>query len=85
MRLLLEIIIVAAIIALAWEKSLKERASEIPVLGDKIGPTLKKSAKRPHRPGATPAPSVSGAWMWDPNRKTALDRPNPTIPPRQEP
>lgn len=80
MRLFLEIILAAALIALAWEKSLQERASELPWIGD----GLKKSAQRQHRPGVTPAPTVSGAWMWDPNRKSALDRPSPTSPPRAE-
>jgi hypothetical protein len=83
MRLVLEIILAAALIALAWEKSLKERASEISWV-DKMAPALKKSVQRQHRPAATPAPTVSGAWMWDPNRKTSLDRPSPTIPPRQD-
>jgi hypothetical protein len=80
MRLILEILLAAALIALAWEKSLKERASDLPWVSD----GFKKSAQRQHRHGATPAPTVSGAWMWDPNRKTSLDRPSPTPPSRAE-
>jgi hypothetical protein len=77
MRLLVEIILAAALIALVWEKSLRERATEIPV-----------NSQHPRskiRTIVTPVPTVSGPWMWDPNRKSALDRPSPTIPPRQEP
>ena len=81
MRFFLEIILAAALIALAWEKSLKERASELPWVSD----GFKKPAQRQHRHSATPVPTVSGAWMWDPNRKSVLDRPSPTVPPRNDP
>ena len=73
MRLLIEILLAAALIALVWEKSLKDRVSELPWIGDK---TAQQSRVQP-RPLVTPAPTVSGAWMWDANRKTALDRPSP--------
>lgn len=79
MRLLLEIILAAALIALVWEKSLKERVSELPWIGDKTAPVVKtpERVQRPQpRPAVTPAPSVSGAWMWDANRKSALDTPS---------
>jgi len=81
MRLLLEIILAVAIIAIAWEKPLSDRASELPWMGDKVTPV----AKTPQRPRSstpsprsvvTPAPTVSGAWMWDPNRKSPLDPPS---------
>lgn len=81
MRLVLEIIVAGLLIALAWEKSLKERASEIPWIGDKIGPMSTHTKRRPF---VTPAPTASGAWMWDPNRKSPLDRPSPTPVPRPE-
>ena len=76
MRLLIEIVLAAALIALAWEKSLKDRASEIPWIGDKIVPVVETQRPRSQiRPAVTPAPTVSGAWMWDPNRKSPLDLP----------
>ena len=86
MRLLIEIVVAAALIALGWEKSFGERASELPWIGDKISPVVKTPASVPPqqsqhprvqpRPIMTPAPTVSGAWMWDPNHKTPLDPPS---------
>jgi hypothetical protein len=80
MRLLFEIIFAAAVIALAWEKPLSERAGEIPWIGSKIAPGTKASS--PSQPSrsqsrsiATPATTASGSWMWDPNHKTPLDPP----------
>jgi len=79
MRLLLEIIVIAALIALAWEKSFKERASELPWFRDKE--TTKTSARSPQtqhpqtrlQPFVTPAPTTSASWIWDPNRRSPLD------------
>jgi hypothetical protein len=73
MRLLLEIIVVAALLALSWEKSFKQRISEVPWLGNKIAPSAKTPAQSQHRSVAPPAPTTSGAWMWDPSHKTPLD------------
>jgi hypothetical protein len=74
MRLLIEIILAAALIGLAWEKSLHERARQIPWLGDKLAasenPT--KVVKNPQPPASTPA-----AWMSDPNHHSVLDTPKP--------
>jgi hypothetical protein len=85
-RLLIEIIVVAALIALAWETPYRETVSN-------VVPWLAKSAtiKRPtvpgvaptqssapvviHRSVTTPAPTVSGNWMWE--KKGPLDRPSP--------
>jgi hypothetical protein len=84
MRTLLQVIITAALLALGWEKSFKERASELPFVGDKFG-----SSEKAKREGAKPSlravaaeakPASNGAWMFDPNHKTALDRPSPTPP-----
>lgn len=85
MRFLIEIILAAALIALAWEKSLKERASELPWLGDKKEPVVKTPAQPPppQQPQPqirtvvipAPAPTASGDWMWDPNHHKTLDRP----------
>ena len=81
MRLVLELIVAGLIVALAWEKSFSERVADIPVLGAKLTTTQThpRSSTLHPRPTAT----VSGAWMWDPNRKTTLDRPSPT--PKAEP
>ena len=77
MRTLLEIILAAALIALAWEKSLEERARDIPWLGEKMSAVVKspdhpRSSTLNSRPVSTPA-----AWMWDPNRRSVLDTPPP--------
>jgi hypothetical protein len=77
MRTLLEIILAAAIIALAWEKSLEERARDIPWLGDKISPVV-KSPDNPRSSTLNPRPiNTPAAWMWDPNRRSVLDTPPP--------
>jgi hypothetical protein len=75
MRVLIEIVLAAAIVALAWEKPLKERTNELPWFGDKAATSQEstKVAKKPQPPPAvTPA-----AWMWDPNRRSALNTPPP--------
>jgi len=76
MRTLLEIVVAGLLIAIGWDKSFKDRASEFPWLGDKIVP----AAKAPVHPQSStvhprPSPSASGSWMWDPNRKSPLDPP----------
>jgi hypothetical protein len=91
MRLILEIILAAALIALAWETPYRETVSNVvpwvsksatikrPTVPDATIPQ-EPSTPRPvvtHRPITTPAPTVSGAWMWDANRKSTLDRPSP--------
>jgi len=78
MRLVLEILVAAALIALAWEKSLSERANELPWLGDKVAPTTKTPDRSRHV--VTPAPTASGAWMWDAKRRSVLDAPSPKKP-----
>lgn len=70
MRFLLELVLLGALVALAWEKSIRERVAEVfPAVAvvQKAGP-VKRAA-----PAA--ASNTSGAWMWDPNRRTTLDRP----------
>ena len=70
MRLLCELAIVAALIAAAWQKPFGERLGEvIPLFGKPAPPALAQPVA--YHPGASP----SGAWMWDPNRRTTLDRP----------
>ena len=60
MRLLGEIVIIGALIYVGWEIPFRDRTP------------WAKAAPAPH---VRAAPNHSGAWMWDPNRKTALDRP----------
>jgi hypothetical protein len=84
MRLILDLIIAAAIIALGWEKPLKERISELPWLGDKTAPTESHPRPSSLNPHPVPTASPSGAWMWDPKRQSILDTPKPktaTTPP----
>ena len=70
MRLLIEVVLLSLVVALAWEKSISERVGEvIPALA-----TKQRASAAPRR--AQPvASNTSGAWMWDRNRRTALDRP----------
>jgi hypothetical protein len=51
MRLLLEIIVIGALIALAWEKSFKDWASEAPIIGPRI-----TAQSRTHAPSPQPSP-----------------------------
>ena len=70
MRSLLEIVLLGAVVALAWEKSISERVGE-------VVPALASNEPAVAANRATPvaATNTSGAWMWDPNRRSALDRP----------
>src|SRR5438477_10257481 len=62
MRLLGEIAVVILLIALAWEKPFKRWFVAPPP-----PPPVTYSAPEPNSP-------PKGAWMWDPNRRTPLDR-----------
>ena len=74
MRSLLEIVLLGAVVALAWEKPISERVGEvIPALADKK-PAVAAMRAMPVL-AAAPAETPSGAWMWDPNRRSVLDRP----------
>jgi hypothetical protein len=84
-RTLLDIVVAVLLIAVGWEKSFKERAGELPWIGDKLSSVPKapdhsrSSTVHPH-----PTPTASGAWMWDTNRKSVLDAPaknHPTVTP----
>ena len=89
MRLLFELLIIAALIAAAWEKSYQERLGEaLPMFAKGSSPPPRAEPARRAAPAASaqaaaPAASPSGAWMWDPKRKSALDpkpSPEPTRP-----
>lgn len=90
MRLLLELLVLAAVIALGWEKSFQQSLGEVPVIGAYVVPVLAKT--KPNKPvtaraepvasEAAPPSALStasatppGAWMWDPKRQGSLDRP----------
>ena len=83
MRALLNLVLLAGLVGvtvLAWDKPLRERASEIPVLGQYISQHSADGASpRWQAPIAIRPQQVSsgsnGVWMWDPNHKTPLDRP----------
>ncbi|MDQ6765746.1 MAG: hypothetical protein M3Z22_06565 [Verrucomicrobiota bacterium] len=65
MRLLLEVLVAALLVMVAWETPYKARIMPAP---------------EAHRVRAAPpvrqatAASTSGSWMWDKNRHTPLDR-----------
>lgn len=82
LRTLIEIVVAGLLIALAWEKPFKERVSELPWIGDKIAPVSNHPQSSTLHP--RPSPSASGAWMWDPKRKSILDRSSPTPRPQGE-
>ena len=60
MRLLAEVIVIAALIYLGWEKPFRDW-------------TPWTQPPRAHRTRSTS--TQPGAWMWDKDRKTPLDRP----------
>jgi hypothetical protein len=88
MRTLVEIFVVGALIYFGWEKPFKDWANEIrarlPIKQTEVAP----QEVVPAPPTPTPAPRLipgirgiptpSGAWMWDPNHRGALDRPSPS-------
>ena len=99
MRTLLEIIVVALLIGLAWETPYRETVSNVvpwngksatikrPTVPDAaVAPVAVTPTPRPvvtHRPVTVPAPTVSGSWMWE--KKSTLDRPSPTAAPARRP
>ena len=78
MRSLLELVLLGAIIALSWEKSLSERVGDvIPgfVARDRAPVLMGGHTARARAVSGSPAESQPGAWMWDANRRSTLDRP----------
>jgi hypothetical protein len=83
MRLLLEILIIGALIYVGWEIPFRDRLPASISGVAKSKPTVTapsqpiNASAAPHQPFARSTPTPSGAWMWDPNQKSALDRPTP--------
>ena len=71
MRFLIELGLVGALVALTWNQSLLDRYKQF--AGVKEEPPLPPPPQV--RYVAEPAPSPTGDWMWDPSRRSALDRP----------
>lgn len=79
MRLLVELLLAVALIVTAWETPYHERLSEaFPMFAPPSAPADPSITQRalPVKGTRTPAsPPPSGAWMWEKERKTSLDRP----------
>jgi hypothetical protein len=72
MRTLLELLVVAGLATATWEQSLHERLERL------TGQHLPKPVIAPTnliRYVAQPTPTPSSDWMWDPGRRSILDRP----------
>ena len=88
MRLLFEILIIGAVIYLAWDMPLKQRVDQLRgAVTSKPPATASREAGAtpvPQTPPPTPAPFLRpikratpppGAWMWDSKHRSTLDRP----------
>ncbi|MDQ6625625.1 MAG: hypothetical protein M3Y69_05720 [Verrucomicrobiota bacterium] len=86
MRLLAEIVLIAAIIAVAWDKPFHEWVGDaVPMLAKQSAGADRASSNSAHARRALPATSAAavqpsatisnGSWMWDKNRKATLDPP----------
>ena len=90
MRLVLELVIVAGLVALGWSKSFSERvgmADKVPAVASgkaasaEPAPIVRSTVvpAAPAQPAAAAAPprataTPDNSWMWDPNRPGSLDR-----------
>ena len=74
MRLIAELVVVAALVAFGWQRSYRDWAGDaIPMLAKDSAPAKAKRATAARDAAASPTPS--GAWMWEKQSKTSLDRP----------
>ncbi len=96
MRWLAEILIVAALIALGWQKSFHDRVSDLPVIGSYFTPanapaTTQTARRNPAQATGPQSPALTQSSaaphsdsLLDPNHKTVLDKPadapNKTLP-----
>lgn len=90
MRLLIEIVVAAGLIALTWGKPLREWVPGAKPAAEAAVSPAPVAAKAPVPPRAvakavaapvavaTPAPTVSGAWMWEKDRRAPLDASSPS-------
>ena len=74
MRTLVEILAISALAYFTWDESLRDR------VGDLTGrPVIQQATSVPEVPVVRyvqrPQPTPSGQWMWDPSRRSTLDRP----------
>lgn len=76
MRTLLELLLISALVIVAWEKPYHEWLGEaVPIFAKQPAHSDVGKVRRA-LPASQPSPALTnGAWMHDPNRKTALDRP----------
>jgi hypothetical protein len=79
MRSLIEILVVVGLVALTWQQSLQERVAGL--TGGRFGAATAPAPAPAATPAQVvryvtrPAPTPSGDWMWDPTRRSVLDRP----------
>jgi hypothetical protein len=74
MRLTIELLLVAAIIYLGWDKPYRDwlRTSES---SGAATPAITETPDQQITPIARSASTPSGEWMWDPAHHSTLDRP----------
>lgn len=82
MRLLIEILVVAALIALGWEKSYRQTLGEVPVVGSyfasqKVEPkaTARRTIATQPSTGGQPITARHSDSLFDPSHRTVLDKP----------
>src|SRR5438876_11519203 len=89
MRTLAEIFVVGVLIAFGWETPFKDWAADARsrLTGKPTEVVPQEGAQAPAAPTSRPRPRIvpgiqglstptpHGAWMWDPNHRSALDRP----------
>jgi hypothetical protein len=76
MRLLCEIFVIGGLIYLGWEKPFREWLPfNVAEVSNPSRVNARPIANSPVQPPVRTTPAPSGSWMWDPNRKSALDRP----------
>ena len=79
MRLVLELAVIAALIAFGWNKPFSERVgfAATPAGATRESTAAAERGDTVSRPAASAAPARTDSWMWDQNRKGSLDRPSP--------
>jgi hypothetical protein len=76
MRLLCEIFVIGGLIYLGWERPFHDwLPSNVAEVSKSPRANARSVANSQSQPSVRTTPAPSGSWMWDPNHKTALDRP----------